>query len=66
MVCKMDPRKEALSLKEFPLPEEVGVSPTSIAILGNSIENLEREIADLNVPAEIISIVIMLVFWIAR
>ena len=44
----MDPRKEALSLKEFPLPEEVEVSPTSIAILGNSIENLEREISKLN------------------
>jgi hypothetical protein len=45
----MDPRTEALSLKEFPLPEEVEVSPTNIAILGNSIENLEKEIADLNI-----------------
>ena len=45
----MDPSTEALSLKEFPLPEEVEVSPTNIAILGNSIENLEKEIADLNI-----------------
>ena len=45
----MDPRKEALSLKEFPLPvEEVEIAPTSIAILDNSIENLEKEISKLN------------------
>jgi hypothetical protein len=44
----MDPRKEVLSLKEFPLPEEVEISPTSIVILDNSIENLEKEILKLN------------------
>jgi chorismate mutase len=45
----MDPRKEALSLKEFPLPEEVEISPTSIATLDNSIETLEKEISKLNI-----------------
>ena len=44
----MDPRTEALSLKEFPLPEEVEASPTNIVILDNSIANLENEISKLN------------------
>lgn len=47
----MDPKSEALSLKGNPLPEEIPdseVAPTTIAILGNGIENLENEILKLN------------------
>ena len=44
----MDPRTEALSLKEFPLPDEMEVSPTNIIILDNAIANLESEISKLS------------------
>jgi len=47
----MDFSEEALSLKENPLPEEFSddeILPTSIVILDNGIENLEKEISKLN------------------
>jgi hypothetical protein len=47
----MDPRSEALSIKEFPLPEELGedsILPTNIIVLDNAIVNLEKEISRLN------------------
>lgn len=48
----MDSRKEVRILKEFPIPEVLcddSILPTNIVILENSIANLEKEIARLNV-----------------